>query len=74
VSHLQETKAAPPAGLEFLAELDVSAALLTVTNPLLAHPMSEPTVTAQPASEPTVATVKKKSIIKIPVKKPLTVA
>ena len=38
VAHLQETKATPPAGLEFLGELNVSAAIIAHTEPLLGHP------------------------------------
>lgn len=46
VAHLQDTKAAPPAGLEFLADLNVSAAITAHTDPLLGHPGLTPAIEA----------------------------
>ena len=46
VAHLQETKIAPPAGLEFLAVLNVSAAITAHTDPMLGHPGLTPAIEA----------------------------
>ena len=46
VVHLQDTKAAPPAGLEFLAVLNVSAAITAYTDPTIGHPGVTPEIEA----------------------------
>jgi hypothetical protein len=46
VAHLQETKAAPPAGLKFLSVLNVSAAITTHTDPAIGHPGLTPAIEA----------------------------
>lgn len=46
VTHLQETKAAPPAGLEFLSVLNVSAAITAHTDPTIGHPGLTPAIEA----------------------------
>jgi hypothetical protein len=44
--HLQETKAAPPAGLEFLTKPNVAGAITAATNPMLGLPALTPAMEA----------------------------
>jgi hypothetical protein len=60
VVHLQETKTEPPAGLEFLAVLNVSAAITAYTDPAIGHPGLTPEIEA--AMEGGYAAAQKKAL------------
>jgi hypothetical protein len=63
VSHLQETKAKPPAGLEFLAVPHVLGAILAHTDPAIGHPGL--TATIEAAIESGYAAAMKKATAKL---------